>query len=134
MFQQIIADLKCGKLPDSILLRKRFEAALVKKMGVIRTPYSFWPGDPKINPPAKHLLWAVTLLEDKENCNVVEAIIAAELEEKRRAKGHTGSQYDLDYDIRRLMAKYLCEFIELAPSDTLAQDLRTKTTKLFPAS
>ena len=66
MFEQMVSDLKNEKLPESTLLRKRFEAALVKKLGVIKTPYSFWPVDKKINPSTKELLWAAVLLHDKE--------------------------------------------------------------------
>ena len=66
MFNQMVSDLKLGILPEEYPLRKRFEAAIIKKMGVIRTPYSFWPADKKINPSTKELLWASVLLNDKK--------------------------------------------------------------------
>jgi len=95
MFEQMVSDLKNEKLPESTLLRKRFEAALIKKLGVIRTPYSFWPADRKINPSTKELLWAAVLLHDKENYRMIEAVILSELEEKMRAKGLKSSTHDL---------------------------------------
>ena len=57
MFSEMISMLKQGKEIDLDLLRKRFDRALVKKIGVLRTPYPFWTSDPKINPLAKELLW-----------------------------------------------------------------------------
>lgn len=123
MFAQIISEIKRGRLPDNNLLRKRFDAALVKKMGVIKTPYSFWPTDSKINPPAKQLLWAAVLLQDWENFRVVEAIISSELEEKQRASGMYENLQNLQTKTDRLMKEYLVEFTELAPDSSLKQKL-----------
>jgi len=131
MFEQMVFDLKNGTLPENNLLRKRFEAALVKKMGVIRTPYSFWPADTKINPPAKQLLWAAILLQDKENFNVIEAIISSELEEKQRTKGQPDSIKALTAKVQQLLQAYIHEFIELAPDETFKKDLRHISEQLF---
>ena len=132
MFEQMVSALKNGTLPDANLLRKRFAAALVKKMGVIRVPYSFWHADTKINPPAKQLLWAAILLQDKENFSVVEAIISTELEEKQRAKGHPVSIQELTVSVRQLLQDYICEFIDLAPNKIFKENLRHRAEKLFP--
>jgi hypothetical protein len=129
----MVSELKNGTLPENKLLRRRFDAALVKKMGVIRTPYSFWPADPKINPPAKQLLWAAILLHDKENFSVVEAIISSEVEEKLRAKGQTGSPLSLDAKIQQLLQAYIHEFIELGPNERFRKNLRHSAAELFPA-
>jgi len=126
MFQYMVSELKNGQLPDDTILRKRFEAALVKKMAVIRTPYSFWPGDTKINPPAKQLLWAAVLLQDQENFNVVAAIISAELEEKQRAKGQPFSLEALAAGVQQLIEAYIREFIELGPDQTFRTALEEK--------
>ena len=131
MFEQMVFDLKNGTLPENNLLRKRFEAALVKKMGVIRTPYSFWPADTKINPPAKQLLWAAILLQDKENFNVIEAIISSELEEKQGTKGQPDSIKALTAKVQQLLQAYIHEFIELAPDETFKKDLRHISEQLF---
>ena len=124
MFIQMVSDLQSGKLPDNIFLRKRFEAALIKKMGVIRTPYSFWPGDTKINPLSKHLLWAAILLQDNPNSKVIEAIITTELEEKQRAKGQPESMQTLTAKVNQLIQHYHNEFIQLAPNETFKNTLQ----------
>lgn len=132
MFAQMVSTLKNGALPEMNLLRKRFDAALVKKMGVIRTPCSFWPSDTKINPPAKYLLWAAILLQDSENFSVVAAVISTELEEKQRAKGQPQSIQALAAMVQQLLQEYIREFVELAPDEECRENLRQKAEKLFP--
>lgn len=127
MFGPIISDLRNGILPDNNLLRQRFEAALIKKMGVIRTPYSFWPADTKINPHAKQLLWAAILLQDKEKFEIVRAIISSELEEKLRAKGEQENMQCLSAKVHQLLQEYILEFIALAPDDIFQNKLHTLT-------
>ena len=126
MFEQMISDLKNEKFPESTLLRKRFEAALVKKLGVIRTPYSFWPADRKINPSTKELLWAAVLLHDKENYRMIEAVILSELEEKMRAKGLQSSTHDLTDKVEQTMQDYIAELLGLAPSEVFKKKLQQK--------
>lgn len=126
MFNQMVSDLKNGIIPEEYPLRNRFETALVKKTGVIRTPYSFWPADKKINPSSKELLWAAVLLHDKENYRMIEAIISSELEEKCRAKGLHNSTNDLVLKIEQNMQDYIGELIELAPSETFRNILQQK--------
>jgi hypothetical protein len=130
MFGPIISDLKNGILPDNNLLRQRFEAALIKKMGVIRTPYSFWPADTKINPHAKQLLWAAILLQDKEKFEIVRAIISSELEEKLRAKGQQENMQSLTAKVHQLLQEYILEFIALAP-DAIFQNKLHKLTQVM---
>jgi hypothetical protein len=132
MFAQMVSALKNATLPEMSLLRKRFDAALVKKMGVIRTPYSFWPADTKINPSAKQLLWAAILLHDKENFSVAAAIISAELEEKQKAKGQPDSIPALAAKVHLLLQTYIHEFIELAPDETFKTNLRHWAEEIFP--
>ena len=67
MFSQMIEDLRLGRLPDPESLKGRLKFALTKKMGIISQPKMLWPGDPKINPPAKHILWAAIILEDADD-------------------------------------------------------------------
>ena len=126
MFEQMVSDLKNEKLPESTLLRKRFEAALVKKLGVIRTPYSFWPADRKINPSTKELLWAAVLLHDKENYRMIEAVILSELEEKMRAKGLQSSTHDLTDKVEQTIQDYIAELPGLAPSEVFKRKLQQK--------
>lgn len=132
MFAQMVSDLKNGILPETNALRKRFDAALIKKMGVIRTPYSFWPGDTKINPPAKQLLWVAILLQDSENFKIVEAIITSELEEKQKVKGHTETIPSLTVKVDQLLQQYLNEFIELASDRTFKNKLQQLVRDINP--
>ena len=131
MFNQMVSDLKKGIIPENYPLRNRFETALVKKIGVIRTPYSFWPADRKINPSSKELLWAAVLLHDKENYRMIEAIISSELEEKLRAKGLHNSITDIAHMVEQTMQDYIGEFIELAPSETFRNILQQKVDEVI---
>jgi len=124
MFSSMIQELKTGRMPDSNLLRKRFEAGLIKKMGVIKTPYPFWPADSKINPPVKQLFWAAILLEDRESFHMVEAIIASELEEKQRAKGLSAGNQFIHEQVQQLLKEYAIEFVELAPNEKFKSKLQ----------
>ena len=132
MFSEMISALQNGTLPENSSLRKRFYAALVKKTAVIRTPPSFWSADTKINPPARQLLWAAILLLDCENASVVEAIIAAELEERQRARGQPLSHGELTAGVRHQLQDAIREFIGLAPDEAFRQTLRRKAEKVFP--
>ena len=133
MFEQMVSALENGALPDLNLLRKRFAAALVKKIGVIRTPYSFWPADTKINPPAKHLLWAAILLHDKENYRMIEAIISTELEEKLRSKAKLNSREAFTLSVQQLLKTYIDEFIKLAPNETFKKKLQNTAREFLPS-
>ena len=131
MFNHMVSDLKNAIIPEDYPLRNRFETALVKKIGVIRTPYSFWPADRKINPSSKELLWAAVLLHDKENYSTIEAIISSELEEKSRAKGLHSTRYELVHKVTQTMQDYIGEFIELAPSETFKSILQQKAQEVI---
>lgn len=131
MFDQMITDLKNGVIPEDYLLCRRFETAMVKKMGVIRTPYSFWPADRKINPSTKELLWAAILLHDIENYRMIEAFITSEVEEKLRAKGLQNNSHDLTHKVEQTIQDYISEFLELAPSETFKKNLHQKVKSIL---
>jgi hypothetical protein len=84
MFSEMVAGLARGRLPDEGLLRRRFDMAMTKKMGIVRLPPAFWPGDPKINPRADHLFWASLLLLDRQRIDLSLAVLAAEKAERLR--------------------------------------------------
>ena len=130
MFNQMVSDLELGILPEEYPLRKRFEAAIIKKMGVIRTPYSFWPADRKINPSTKELLWASVLLNDQENYRMIEAFISTELEEKLRARGLQNNGNDLTHMAEQTLQDYIAEFLGLAPSETFKKILQQKVAAI----
>ncbi len=122
----MISDLRKGVIPNIYSLRRRFDTAMIKKMGVIRTPYSFWPADRKINPHTKELLWAAILLNDRENYRMIEAIISSELTEKQRARGLQMSSHDFNQEAEQAMQDYIAEFLGLAPSETFTKVLQQK--------
>ena len=123
MFDEMVSLLKQGEMVQSGLLRKRFDRALIKKLGVIKTPYSFWSSDKKINPSSKELLWAAILLNDTENYKIIEAVISSELAEKLRAKGLQKNIEALSNQASQLIQDYIAEFLELAPSESFKQIL-----------
>ncbi len=125
MFDEMVSLLKQGKIVQLDLLRKRFDRALVKKLGVIKTPCSFWSSDKKINPASKELLWATVLLEDRDNFMLVEGIIVTELDEKLRAKGLQNST-DHTHQVEQTMQDFIAEFLGLAPSAAFKKILQQK--------
>ncbi|MBU0909996.1 MAG: hypothetical protein KKA54_11680 [Proteobacteria bacterium] len=86
MFSDMIHALRQNQLPEEPPLKARLRAAIVKKMAILRQPYLFWPQDTKINPPARHLLWAAVLLQDKENFELAGDILVTEILESAAAR------------------------------------------------
>ena len=125
MFEEMVSELKRGILPEVSILRQRFDRALVKKLGVIKTPCSFWTSDKKINPSTKELLWAAILLEDKENYMLVEGIIATEIEEKGRASG----QFPAPVSGPELTETFISELLQAVPSEQFRQILQQKINR-----
>ncbi len=82
MFTEIFSQLEQGKLPDLSLLRRRFDLAMTKKLGVVKLPPAFWMQDSKINPRSDHLLQAALLLGDRERCDLALSVLAVEIAEK----------------------------------------------------
>jgi hypothetical protein len=125
MFADMIDLLKKGETIDLKILRNRFDRALVKKIGVINTPYSFWSSDPKINPRTKELIWAAILLEDTDNFNILKGIAITEVVEKKRASGKTNSAGTHEND-NSVADGILQELLELVPDESLRHSLEKK--------
>lgn len=130
MFTEMVSLLKRGEIINLKLLRSRFDLALVKKIGVINTPYSFWSSDPKINPLTKELLWASILLEDKESFNILLGVIATEANEKRRASGQETEVAESETGYESITGKLIKELLELAPTDNFRKALQNKLDKI----
>lgn len=126
MFEEMVSLLKQGRIIDLDLLRKRFDRALVKKIGVINTPYSFWTSDPKINPRTKELIWAAILLEDNINFRLLLDIAATEANEKKRASGHSAGIAGSEKIDSLIGAETVKELAELAPTEEFRQILQQK--------
>ena len=130
MFEKIIADLKQGRLPSDHQLKKWFDAALIKKLGVLKQPYLLWQSDPKINPSAAHLLWAAILLEDPEGLQAVKAVIATEMCERRNYETGQSSRDELRSALETDITKLLDEFVGFAPDETFALKLQRKVARV----
>jgi hypothetical protein len=128
MFDEMISLLKKGEMVQLDLLRKRFDLALIKKIGVVKTPYSFWSADKKINPASKELLWAVILLEDRENFMLVEGIITTEIDEHQNVSEHSSN----DISVQQVIDVFIQEFFQLAPSVKFRKFLEQKVKHILP--
>ncbi|MEN8232671.1 MAG: hypothetical protein ABFR35_08325 [Thermodesulfobacteriota bacterium] len=128
MFDEMVSLLKKGKMVQIDLLRKRFDLALIKKIGVVKTPYSFWSADKKINPASKELLWAVILLEDRENFMLVEGIITTELDEHQKVSGHSNN----DISVQQVIDIFIQELLQLSPSVKFRKFLEQKVKHTLP--
>lgn len=132
MFDEMIAALKSGRLPPEADLKKRFDAAVVKKLGILKLPYPFWQNDQKINPAAAHLLWAAILLEDREKFHLVEGIINLEEAEKARAGGREATGVENAAATR--MTRLCEELVRLAPDEPFRRLLAAKISHAAPTA
>ncbi len=78
MFSTMIEDLQQGIEPKPGPLRLRLQAAMVKKLAMMRLQRQFHHNDSKINPLTEHMLWAAILLEDGEAQQTLVAILISE--------------------------------------------------------
>ena len=127
MFSEMVADLAKGTLPESTLLRKRFDVALTKKMAVVRLPAAFWMDDSKINPRSDHLFWAALLTFDRQRIDLALAVLAAELNEQRKAAGG-GLQQEMETTTHLLIER----FFDLIADAKLCREIREKLEQIMP--
>ena len=126
MFREMVETLARGGDPDRQALRRRFDMALTKKMGIIRLPPAFWMGDPKMNPRTDHLLWAALLLLDREAIDAVLSVMAVELAE---TKDCAQSLEDVMHSrVRGLTG----ELLALVPDSAERRRLDGKLERLIP--
>ena len=126
MFSAMIADLKNGRLPEQKSLKKRLKFALTKKLGIIKQPYLLWSGDPKMNPPAQHILWAAIIAEDLEGIALATDILVQEEYEKQTAK--SGSQ---QVNRETLVQSAIQELLDIPPKNSLHSILQGKIKKIL---
>lgn len=120
----MIITLTAGEIPDKKELARRLTAALTKKMAILRQPYLFWPADPKINPLARHLLWAAFILEDSENFTMAGDIL---LEEKIQSGVGGKSTAESPENLKeKLINEGLAELLQISKNDSLNNQLRAK--------
>lgn len=82
----MIEDLKKGLTPDQGPLRQRLQAAMVKKLAMMRLQREFQHNDSKINPNSEHMLWAAILLEDDEAIETLITILITEAHDQYEAQ------------------------------------------------
>lgn len=127
MFSEMIDTLGRGELPEPGLLRKRFDLAMTKKLGVVKLPSCFWMADPKINPRADHLLWAALLLKSRDCVDLAVSALAAELSGR---PGKTSEPFDIL--LRRGVESMLAGLLDLAPNLAFRELLRTRVRHTPP--
>lgn len=120
----MIADLKNSRLPEQKSLKKRLEFALTKKLGIIKQPYLLWPGDPKMNPPAQHILWAALITENQAATTLAIDILLQEEHEKQAVK--PGSQQAPEEALVQLAIQ---ELLDIPPENSLRSVLQGKIKK-----
>jgi len=128
MFDEMISSLKKAKLPKNDVLRNRFNAAVIKKMAVLKMPHTFWQSDNKINPAIEHLFWAAIMLEDQDNFNLVEGLAFAECQEKVRLKDNSEDLPSME----EISAGPLKKLLDLAPEKSFRKILLEKIRKTIP--
>lgn len=110
-------------MPDPEVLRKRFDFAMVKKLGVIKLPPPFWMQDPKINPRADHLFWAALLLKDPGRIGMAMSIVTEELQEKNYRKSLQKDDC-ITSEIRKMIEELLQQFSDPEVRKKFIQELR----------
>ncbi len=86
MFTEFFDEIGRGNTVDPDRLKRLFDIAMTKKLGVVKLPPSFWMQDPKINPRVDHLLWAALLLDDGERLSLAVSALAVEHDEQQKRK------------------------------------------------
>lgn len=127
MFSEMIAELKQGRLPaEMAILQKRLDAALVKKIGVLKSPRMLWPIDRKINPDSRHLVWAAILVGDQAAYRLALDMVGLEAAAVSNGSGAGGDRLQL--------AEYMHEaLLALAPDPKFRKLLALKIRQLQPA-
>jgi len=116
MFAKIFSELTRGERVDSDLLKRRFDVAMTKKLGVVKLPPSFWMQDPKINPRTDHLLWAALLLNDPDRVALAFSALAVEHDEQQKKQAVEARE-----SMGEVLDRFLQQFLELLPEGNQSQ-------------
>ena len=127
MFSEVIADIQNNNLPDPDALKKRFDFALTKKLGIVKLPPPFWMQDSKINPRADHLFWAALLLRDRKRIDLALSVLLIELEQRTPGKEDKW-QGSIDKKARKLVGELLDQFTDERVRNNFEQEI----CNLFP--
>lgn len=130
MFSEMIAAIHDNEAPEPLMLQKRYDFALTKKIGIVKLPPAFWMQDPKINPRSDHLFWAALLLKDRNRIDMALSVIAVELAEKTSAKGDQYQQ-KVEDAARELVEELLAQFSNPDVRQQFEQELQILMPEWF---
>ncbi len=116
VFSELFDEVARGNTVAPDQLRRIFDIAITKKLGVVKLPPSFWMQDPKINPRVDHLLWAALLLDDGERVALAFSALAVEHEEQQKKKSPEERE-----PIGRVLDQYLQQLLTLLPQENRHQ-------------
>ncbi len=115
MFSKILQDLEMNIFPEPKILEKLFHVAIIKKMGVLKLPPSFWMVDPKINPRADHLFWMALFLDNTESLELALSVLATEHSENKIPDDYNSKNFQM------MLQKLTNDLLQRIPNPTSRQ-------------
>ena len=131
MFSRMIACLQKGEFPSAEELGPRFQAAVIKKMGVLKQPFLCRTQDKKINPSRKEMLWAAFVLKDRESVETVVSLITSEEYDSWKSRKGQAETSDLSRQVEQQVSRYVEEFYTLAPDEDFKEKLAVLVRELM---
>ncbi|MBU1641691.1 MAG: hypothetical protein KKG53_14550 [Proteobacteria bacterium] len=125
----MIADLKQGLEPDPGPLRQRLQAAMVKKLAMMRLQREFHHNDSKINPNSEHMLWAAILLEDDEAVDTLITILITEAHDQYEAQRGAMDARRIPPELPEVVTASIQRLLTIGPGEKLNQLLKHKIKK-----
>ncbi len=129
MFSTMIEDLKQGIEPAPGPLRLRLQAALVKKLAMMRLHREFHHNDSKINPNSEHMLWAAILLENNEAMETLVTILITEAHDRHEAQRGAMDARSTPPDLAEVLDASLGDLLAMGTDTKLNQLLKQKIKK-----
>ena len=127
----MIACLQKGEFPSAEELGPRFQAAVIKKMGVLKQPFLCRTQDKKINPSRKEMLWAAFVLKDRESVETVVSLITSEEYDSWKSRKGQAETSDLSRQVEQQVSRYVEEFYTLAPDEDFKEKLAVLVRELM---